>query len=142
MDLETLSREDALWLMSRVSVGRVVYTVGGLPAVTPVNFALVDESVVIRTIPGSRLANAVRDSVVAFEVDDIDVAAHTGWSVTAIGQASEVRDPEEVQRLAGLVHPWAAGPRDCVIRINADLVTGRRLVSRAASGDTVIQFSS
>ena len=140
MELETLSRDDALWLMSRVSVGRVVYTAGGLPAVTPVNFALVDGTIVIRTLPASRLATAIRDSVVAFQVDEIDAASHTGWSVTVIGQATEIRDPAEIGRLTGLVQPWAGGPRNQVIRIRADLVTGRRLVS-TANGDAIIQFS-
>lgn len=140
MELETLTRDDALWLMSRVPVGRVVYTVGGLPAVTPVNFALVDGTIVIRTVPGSRLATAIKDTVVAFQVDEIDAAAHTGWSVTVIGQATEVRDHDEVVRLTRLVQPWAEGPRNQVIRIRADLVTGRRLVS-TANGDAIIQFS-
>jgi uncharacterized protein len=140
VDLETLSREEALSLMSRIPVGRVVYTVGGLPAVTPVNFALVGDSVIVRTTPGSRLASAVRDSVVAFEVDDIDAASHTGWSVTAIGQATEVRDPAELQRLAGAVQPWVDGARDYVIRIGTDIVTGRRLVPHA-DGETRVMFS-
>jgi uncharacterized protein len=140
MELETLTRDDALWLMSRTPVGRVVYTVGGLPAVTPVNFALVDHSVIIRTAAGSQLAEAVRDSVVAFEVDDIDATSHTGWSVTAIGRATEVRDPDEVKRLTDLVHPWADGPRDHLIRIDTDIVGGRRLVNRQI-GDALIQFS-
>lgn len=140
MELETLTRQDALWLMSRAPVGRVVYTAGGLPAVTPVNFALVDETVVIRTVAGSRLATAIRDSVVAFQVDEIDAVSHTGWSVTVIGEATEVRDPDEIHRLTGLVHPWAEGPRNQVIRIRTDLVTGRRLVS-TADGDAIIQFS-
>jgi len=140
MELETLTREDALWLMSRVPVGRVVYTAGGLPAVTPVNFALVDGAVIIRTVAGSRLATAIKDSVVAFQVDEIDAASHTGWSVTAIGPATEVRDRGELARLSGLVHPWAEGQRNQVIRIRADLVTGRRLAS-SADGDPIIQFS-
>ena len=140
MELETLTREDALWLMSGVPVGRVVYTAGGLPAVTPVNFALVDGTIVIRTVADSRLATAIKDSVVAFQVDEIDAASHTGWSVTAIGQATEVRDPGELARLTGLVHPWATGQRNQVIRIRADLVTGRRLVN-STDGDPIIQFS-
>ncbi|MGH8836980.1 MAG: pyridoxamine 5'-phosphate oxidase family protein [Actinomycetes bacterium] len=140
MELETLTRDDALWLMSREPVGRVIYTVGGLPAVTPVNFALVDGTIVIRTVPGSRLATAIDDSVVAFQVDEIDATSHTGWSVTVIGQANEVRDRAEISRLTGLVHPWAEGPRNQVIQIRADLVTGRRLVSNA-DGDSIIQFS-
>jgi nitroimidazol reductase NimA-like FMN-containing flavoprotein (pyridoxamine 5'-phosphate oxidase superfamily) len=140
MELEILTREDALWLMSRMPVGRVIYTVGGLPAVTPVNFALIDGTIVIRTVAGSRLARAIKDSVVAFEVDEIDAAAHTGWSVTAIGRAIEVRDPDDVGLLTRLVHPWAEGPRDYVIRISPDLVTGRRLVP-SPNGDAIIQFS-
>ncbi|HKA69899.1 MAG TPA: pyridoxamine 5'-phosphate oxidase family protein [Actinomycetes bacterium] len=140
MELETLTREDALWLMSRMPVGRVVYTAGGLPAITPVNFALIDGTIIIRTVAGSRLATETKDSVVAFQVDEIDATSHSGWSVTAIGLATEVRDPGEIARLTGLVRPWAEGRRNQVIRIRADIVTGRRLVS-SADGDPIIQFS-
>src|SRR4029450_8544636 len=108
MELEPLTREDALWLMSGVPVGRVVYSAGGLPAVTPVNFALVDGAIVIRTVAGLGRCTAMKDSVVAFQVDEIDAASHTGWSVTAIGQATEVRDPGELARVTRLGDPGAA----------------------------------
>ena len=140
MDLETLSREDALWLVSRVQVGRVVYTVGGLPAITPVNFALDGESIVIRTSVDSGIARAVPGSVVAFQVDDIDTAAHTGWTVTIIGRAEDVRDAAEARRLSDLVHPWADDQRDYVIRIDTGLVSGRRLQTHP-DGDALIRFS-
>ncbi|MCI0689381.1 MAG: pyridoxamine 5'-phosphate oxidase family protein, partial [Sporichthyaceae bacterium] len=98
------------------------------PAVTPVTFALVEDCVVFRTAEGSRLAGAVKGTVVAFQVDEIDAESRSGWSAIAIGRATEVRDDTELRRLATLVQRWVAGARDYVIRINADIVTGRQLV--------------
>jgi len=34
--------------------------------------------------------------VVAFEADQLDPAGRSGWSVTAVGPASEVTDPGEL----------------------------------------------
>ena len=53
---DVLSRTECLRLLASAKVGRVVYTDGALPAVTPVNFALDGTVVVFPTATGSRLA--------------------------------------------------------------------------------------
>jgi nitroimidazol reductase NimA-like FMN-containing flavoprotein (pyridoxamine 5'-phosphate oxidase superfamily) len=126
--LEILDRRECLSLLGSVPLGRVVFTERALPAVQPVNFALDHDNVIIRTAPGSKLAAAMRGSVVAFEADDFDGSSRTGWSVTVIGQASAVRDPAEVTRLSRLpLRPWTPGRRDQFIRIPSQHVTGRRI---------------
>lgn len=126
--LEILDRRECLALLGSVPLGRVVFTERALPAVQPVDFALDRDCVVIRMAPGSRLATAMRGTVVAFEADDFDGDSRTGWSVTVVGQASAVRDPAEVNRLSRLpLRPWAPGRRDQFIRIPSQHVTGRRM---------------
>ena len=126
--LETLSDGECLRLMASAPVGRIVYTVRAMPAVEPVNFALLNGQVVFRTEPGSKLAAAVSHSVVAFQADQLDYVTHTGWSVTIVGTAQEVSDPAEVARLqeGGLVS-WAPGERKHFVRIKPGVITGRRL---------------
>lgn len=128
-----LTRTQCLTLAASVPIGRIVFTSGALPAIWPVGFLLDGDAVVLRTGAGSKLAAAVRSAVVAFQVDHFDETGHSGWSVTVTGHAEQVNDPAEVARLAdaGLAS-WVPEDRPHWIRISADLVTGRRIVARAA----------
>ncbi|MFD1276092.1 pyridoxamine 5'-phosphate oxidase family protein [Streptomyces kaempferi] len=98
-----LDREECLRLLSRVPIGRVVHTRHALPAVQPINFSLdADSAVVMRTSADSELAAAIDGEVIAFEADEVDAAAHSGWSVVVTGRAAMVTDPVE----HGLAHPY------------------------------------
>ena len=126
--LELLDETECLGLMARASVGRVGVTVGALPAIFPVNFALSDGAVVFRTGEGTKLAAATDQAVVAFEVDDWDPVEHTGWSVLAVGKACVVDDPDEVARLRRLpLGPWAGGTREHFVWMPVEFVSGRRI---------------
>ena len=132
--LEVIDREECLRLLSTVPIGRIVYTDRALPAIQPVNFTLDGDAIVIRTGVGSKLAAAVRNAVVAFEIDQFEPVTHAGWSVIVTGRAAEVRDPAELDRLEAVSpQPWAPGSRDHVVRIDADLVTGRRIPAASAA---------
>jgi uncharacterized protein len=126
--LEQLSKAECLRLMASVHVGRIIYTRRALPAVELVNFAFDRGDIVIRTVGGGKLAAATQHSVVAFEVDCLDEAQRSGWSVTAIGQSREVTEPGDIARLQlmGLTS-WVAGEQDHFIRISPEILTGRRL---------------
>ncbi len=126
--LSVLSRDECLRLLATSPIGRVIFTERALPAVRPVNFILNGDEIVIRTGEGSKLAAAVRHTVVAFEADELDYLTRTGWSVTVIGHSREVIDPAEVAMLRALPFTsWAPGPRDHLICVKAELVSGRRL---------------
>lgn len=126
--LEILSREECLELLGSSPIGRIVFTDRALPAVQPVNFCLFEGNVVIRTMAGSKLAAAARHAVVAFEVDEFDAEMRWGWSVTAVGHARAVTDPEETSRLSQLpLSPWAPGKRDHFIVMAPEQISGRRI---------------
>jgi nitroimidazol reductase NimA-like FMN-containing flavoprotein (pyridoxamine 5'-phosphate oxidase superfamily) len=128
--LDILTHRECLKLLASVPVGRIAYTEGALPAVTPVNFVLDenDSAIVIRTGQGSKLSAATRQAVVAFEVDEFDVATRTGWSVLVVGRSSAVDHPDDVARLDLMpLRPWAKSNRDRYIRISIDQITGRWL---------------
>ncbi|KAB8190337.1 pyridoxamine 5'-phosphate oxidase family protein [Nonomuraea phyllanthi] len=133
--LQVLSTEECFALLSSAPIGRIVFTDRALPAVQPVNFYLDGRSVVIRTSPGSKLAAATRHAVVAFEADEFDTELRTGWSVTAVGQARAVTDPAELDRLARLpLMSWAPGDRDHYIVVDAEQISGRRIVATRPGG--------
>ncbi|MFJ1601964.1 pyridoxamine 5'-phosphate oxidase family protein [Streptomyces sp. NPDC088253] len=130
-----LDREECLRLLERAPIGRVVHTRHALPAVLPVNFCLdVDSAVLMRTSADSELAAAVDGVVIAFEADEVDTAAHSGWSVVVTGRATVVTDPVEHGRLARTgPRSWVASPKEVFIRIEPELVTGRQLVAGLAA---------
>ncbi|WP_198664393.1 pyridoxamine 5'-phosphate oxidase family protein [Jiangella endophytica] len=133
--LEKLGRSDCYALLASVPIGRIVFTEGALPAVQPVNFVLDGDDVIIRTSMGSKLAAATRSAVVAFEADQYDEDALTGWSVVLVGRADAVVDEAERQRLATLgLTPWAPGIRPHYIRIRPEIVRGRRIPPRRVAG--------
>jgi nitroimidazol reductase NimA-like FMN-containing flavoprotein (pyridoxamine 5'-phosphate oxidase superfamily) len=124
--LELLDEDECLRLAATRLVGRVAVSVSALPAVFPVNFCIVDRHVYFRTSAGTKLDAAARGAVIAFQVDDFDSSARAGWSVLIIGTA-ELVAPATVERLEPLrVRPWVRGERVHVVRVTADLVSGRR----------------
>ncbi|WP_345347824.1 pyridoxamine 5'-phosphate oxidase family protein [Actinoallomurus liliacearum] len=132
--LEVLGRQECLALLGAAQIGRIVFTDRALPAVQPVNFVLSGGDIVIRTTAGSKLAAAARGAVVAFEADEFDPRAGTGWSVVVTGQARVVSEAGELQRLRGLPLPvWVPGERGDYIAITPELVSGRRIPARGGS---------
>jgi uncharacterized protein len=130
--LEELSRAECLRLLATVTIGRISYTRQALPAVEPVNFALEDGAIVIRTDAGGKLAAATRRAVVAFQADHLDLILRSGWSVTVVGRCEEVTNAGEVARLDKLdLESWAPGARNHFLRIVPAIVTGRKLHRRA-----------
>lgn len=126
--LEVLGREECLRLLGRATLGRVAITVGALPAVLPINFRLVADRIVFRTSAGTKLDAATRNTVVAFEVDDMEPVSHTGWSVMVTGVAREVTDAAELDALASAKIPrWAPAEGERVVEITTDMISGRRI---------------
>jgi uncharacterized protein len=132
-----LGKSECFDLLAEAPLGRIAFVDDLGPAVFPVNFVFDRCTVVFRTDEGSKLDAACRGSRVAFEVDDIDLATRTGWSVLVRGEAVEVTNPAEVQRLAEIApQPWAPGPKAHFVRILPAAVTGRQISARGLSQRT------
>jgi hypothetical protein len=96
-----------------------------------VNHALLDDEVVFRTDPGTKLAAALMRSMVAFEVDETDPATHAGWSVLVVGYSEELRDRATRARVGALnLEPPVAEGLDSVVHIRTRTTTGPRLPAR------------
>ena len=127
--LEVLERSECLQLLARASLGRIGITSGALPTVLPVNFRLVDDQILFRTARGTKLDAATENAVVAFEVDDMDPLAHTGWSVVVTGVARELQAAERDALRSVPLARWAPDTDGRVVAISTDLVSGRRIVA-------------
>lgn len=128
--IEEIDAEECLALLGSHQVGRVAVVVGIHPVIFPVNYCLDGDAVVFRTGEGAKLQGAAGHPV-GFEVDAVDVGAHTGWSVHVWGKASDVteqnggHEARRVQRLA--LEPWAVTDASHWIRIDPVSITGRRI---------------
>ncbi len=132
--LEHLDEAECLRLISPGGIGRIAYSGRYGPTVLPVNYRLHQGSIVFRTAPDSPTDEDLRTGIaraeykVAFEIDDIDAAAHEGWSVLIQGPAHHVEsEVEQASVLAAGVDPWPGGDRELFLRIVPSRVTGRRI---------------
>lgn len=123
-----LDEERCLSYLHYGTVGRVAVTIGAIPAVFPVNYVEDLGAIYFFTAAGSKLDAALREAVVAFEVDGYDSLTEWGWSVLAVGVASEVADEGVRAHLTDLgLRPWAKGHRDHLIRIRPEVLSGREI---------------
>ncbi|MCE7004682.1 pyridoxamine 5'-phosphate oxidase family protein [Kibdelosporangium philippinense] len=127
--LEVLNEAECLQLLAGAPVGRIVFSDRALPAVLPVNFAVIENAVIIRTDARSRLAIAGTNTVVAFEADEFSSRpSRSAWSVVAVGMATEVSVPADLDAIRRLgLHPWASGAKEYYLRMDIETITGRRL---------------
>jgi nitroimidazol reductase NimA-like FMN-containing flavoprotein (pyridoxamine 5'-phosphate oxidase superfamily) len=129
--LEILNQDECLELLRSRSLGRVAVRIGEAPSILPVKYALLDDEVVFRSDPGTKLSAALMQTLVAFEVDDSDPVTRSGWSVLVIGYSEEVRDRATLERVDALgLEPWLSEGRDSVVHITTRNMTGRRLPTR------------
>ena len=128
--LEDLSRDECFALLGKETVGRLVYSDELGPAAVPVNYAVAGQNIVFRSADGSKMHGS-RNGGVAFEVDHIDYASRSGWSVLVRGTSEEVemeRVPELLRQIDGDVPlPWKTGIHRIWVVITPLTVTGRRM---------------
>jgi nitroimidazol reductase NimA-like FMN-containing flavoprotein (pyridoxamine 5'-phosphate oxidase superfamily) len=115
--------------LARHSAGRVAWNAPDGPVVLPVSYQLHLGRISFRTSPYGALSRLAEPTNVAFEVDEIDTEAGTGWSVLVRGRAQAVTSSHELSslwRLEGAV-PWATGSRNLFVVIEPRTTTGRLL---------------
>ncbi len=102
--------------------GHLGVATGGAPSVLPVNYRWRDGDIVVR-IGDGLFDRVMREGVVAFEVDGEESGRR--WSVLVRGLATE----EHADDVADLPEPEVAEPGHRLVRIRADVITGRVLAS-------------
>src|SRR6185437_1802926 len=132
--LEELTEAESLGLIEQAQIGRIGFSGRYGPIVLPVNYKVVDGTVVFRVAVGSSIGEDLRTGIadaeykVAFEIDEIDAATRTGWSVMIQGAAHHVDDEQERQAvLAAGIEPWPGGQREQFVQIRPTVISGRRI---------------
>jgi len=128
-----LAYDECVRLLHAGVVGRAAVATPQGPQITPMNYSVIGEALMIATSPYSALGTYGAGSLVAFEVDHFDYEAHTGWSVVVRGRADTVNGNDELQQIRRLwaPRPWADGTRNLYLRIPWTELSGRSL-----GGDT------
>ncbi len=115
-------------LLRSTDVGRLAVSIRNRPDIFPVNYVVDDETIVINTAPGTKLAAAVLGRAVAFEADVLDPITQTGWSVVVKGEAEEIDDLEEFLAAEKLgIQTWTTTDKTRYLRLQPTEVTGRRI---------------
>jgi len=127
--LVDLDEKERWQRLSPGGVGRVVFDGERGPTALPVNYRMWGHNIVFRTNSASAF-EALRDAEpVGFEVDHIDDAIDSGWSVLATGHARAPADEAELEEVRSLdIVPWAGGERSCYLIFEPKELTGRQIL--------------
>jgi len=126
--LSKLDLHDCRALLASESVGRIAWSAGSGQIIRPVTYVYADPVIGFRTAPNGRLAELVRPTAVAFEVDRLDDLHNEAVSVIVQGVSSRA-NPESGQAPGWVdqVVPWAGGVRELAIEVHITKITGRRI---------------
>lgn len=135
--LRVLGFDECLERLRGATIARLAFIHDGEPVILPVNTGLDGATLLFRTSWGSKLQTAGDSTVVAVEVDEVDRARGTGWSVLVKGTASIEYDPAltaQWDRELDVPYWFAEGPASADtfwVRVMAEEVSGREIIAPA-----------
>lgn len=119
-----LSEQECWELLEQGRFGRLGTRDGDDIDITPLNYAVIDRRLLLRTARGSKLLSLSLNSRVAFEADR--ASGGTAWSVMVRGDARVLDPQQDRQLLAELeLRPWVATEKLEVVEIAPSRITGR-----------------
>jgi nitroimidazol reductase NimA-like FMN-containing flavoprotein (pyridoxamine 5'-phosphate oxidase superfamily) len=137
--VEVLERAECERLLASHDIGRIAFSLGGVPEIFPVNYASDGSTVIFRTSEGTRLARSAMQRA-AFEVDEFNPTARIAWSVVVQGVVVEITDSAEplaIRLREKRVVPLAPGAHERWMAIYSSNISGRRFrTSTQADGAT------
>lgn len=120
-----LTRYDCMRLLERGGVGRIAVPGEPVPTMRPVNFALQDGRIVMRTADGALWAAADAKVGASFEFDEIRNEDHRAWNVIVTGELEGLSAAGEASEPP--VKVWAPSPDERSIALAIADVSGRRV---------------
>jgi hypothetical protein len=128
--LEILDSKTCFELVADESVGRLAWSTPGRVHVFPMTYAVEHGSVLLCTSSGSVMQAVTAGTRLGFQVDNLEPALRTGWTVLIEGPGEAVTKEADIARARALVAPWPGLNDPEVIRIRPEHVTGRRIRER------------
>lgn len=134
-ELRDIGAAECEELLRSHDLGRIAVCTADGPHIVPVNYVVVDDAhgplVVVRTAAYSRLGTEGPGKVLALQVDEVDRATESGWSIEVRGRAELAND----LRHRGILtedrapRPWASGYRSMFLQLRWTEINGRRLLA-------------
>jgi nitroimidazol reductase NimA-like FMN-containing flavoprotein (pyridoxamine 5'-phosphate oxidase superfamily) len=122
-----LTPQECWTLLGTSDLGRLAVCLGEVAEIFPVNYAVAHGTVVFRTAPGLKHVSARLNGLLTFEADGVDRDAGVAWSVVVKGRGHDMADGPEAELARTLnLRPAHGGPKPLFVRIEPDVVTGRR----------------
>lgn len=133
---ERLPTQECWRLLATQPTGRIAAVMAGRLELFPINIAVIDDAVVVRTAPGTLLSTVIAATEVVIEGDGTEIRERVpyAWSVVVRGQAqlvSSVPGEEDLDETGP--QPWQGGVKDDFVQIVPTEITGRRF---PVTGDT------
>lgn len=120
-----MSSEEAWRFLEHSSFGRLALSVANEPDIFPINFLAHNGKLLMRTNPGTKLAELTVNSRVAFEIDGI--AENEAWSVVLKGTARILESQTEIDAAELLpLSPWIPTLKYTFVEIVPSSVQGIR----------------
>ncbi|MFS2087359.1 pyridoxamine 5'-phosphate oxidase family protein [Paenarthrobacter nicotinovorans] len=119
-----LSEADSWKVLERNQHGRLAVSVLGEPDIYPLNFVAHEGRLLLRTNPGTKLAELSVNEKVAFEVEEI--VGSEAWSVVLKGKARVIESQTEIDEADKLpLKPWIPTRKYTYVEITPTRVHGR-----------------
>ncbi|MBT2596105.1 pyridoxamine 5'-phosphate oxidase family protein [Arthrobacter sp. ISL-72] len=117
--------DDQSWkLLEGTKHGRLVVTVGGESDIFPVNYAVGNRKIYLRTAPGNKLAELTINANVLFEADGI--LSDEAWSVVLRGTARVLEQSADIAAAESLgLQQWVPTLKDFYVEIQPVSISGR-----------------
>jgi nitroimidazol reductase NimA-like FMN-containing flavoprotein (pyridoxamine 5'-phosphate oxidase superfamily) len=131
--LVELTAYECWGLLDSEEIARVAWNRREGVAIVPVNYTVADGSLWFRTSPYSALGSECAGQRLAIEIDHIEAATLSGWSVVVSGVGELVSATEVPDTMVDL-GVWPSGSRPLFIRVEPATVTGRKLLPSADLG--------
>ena len=114
-------------LLREADVGRLAVSIGDHVDIFPINHVVDGETVVFKTLDGTKLQRRGPRRAGRVQVDDYDPWTGDAWSVVVKGRAVEIDSEEAIRRVETLpLFAWWALPDARWVQIRAHDVSGRR----------------
>jgi len=123
--LEILTLDECNHRLRAGGVGILALSGVSAPILRPVNFAIHEGWVLVRTGAGQILEAACASEPASFVIGDTDRLEHTGWSVVVIGKLVERSSIGDISDVP--LRPWARSDKHHFVGLSIDTVSGRRL---------------
>jgi nitroimidazol reductase NimA-like FMN-containing flavoprotein (pyridoxamine 5'-phosphate oxidase superfamily) len=119
-----LDEEQSWKLLENTQHGRIVLTAAGETDMFPINYRAHDGVLLLRTAPGTKLAELTINENVLFEADGI--LSEEAWSVVVKGAARVLTLSQEIADAEALnLKTWVPTFKDFYVEIKPSRISGR-----------------